>query len=307
MAKLAVFVERYTLKTASELNALLRFREAADALGHELDFLFRLELHRLPRYDGILLRALTDPMNTTYVAARSAQLLGKRVIDDPESILICCDKVHMYRRLLRHGVRIPATQFVDRADVTAETGARLLDELGCPLVLKAPNSSFSKYVEKVADPAAFVRVGTRFLRRADRIVVQEFVPSKFDWRVTTLGGRVLFCCRYVMAQNCWRIRERDAAGHVIECQVQAVELDQAPPKLLEVALDASRAIGGGLYGVDLKQIGSEFVVIEVNDNPNIDAGYEDLQNPRVYRDVLGFLAGEWGAAARPSPELIASP
>jgi glutathione synthase/RimK-type ligase-like ATP-grasp enzyme len=34
-------------------------------------------------------------------------------------------------------------------------------------------------------------------------------------------------------------------------------------------------MGDGLYGVDLKLINKKAYVIEVNDNPNLDAGYED--------------------------------
>ena len=34
------------------------------------------------------------------------------------------------------------------------------------------------------------------------------------------------------------------------------------------------------------------MVIEVNDNPNIDAGLEDMNNPEVYRNVVRYLAGE---------------
>ena len=37
----------------------------------------------------------------------------------------------------------------------------------------------------------------------------------------------------------------------------------------------SKRPGKGLYGVDLKQTGNRVVVIEVNDNPSIDAGVED--------------------------------
>ena len=46
--------------------------------------------------------------------------------------------------------------------------------------------------------------------------------------------------------------------------------------MIEVALRAARAIGAGLYGVDLKESGDEIAVIEVNDNPNLDHGVEDL-------------------------------
>ena len=52
-------------------------------------------------------------------------------------------------------------------------------------------------------------------------------------------------------------------------------VEEAPAKVLEVALKAANLIGNGLYGVDLKQRGDKVYVIEVNDNPNLDAGVED--------------------------------
>jgi hypothetical protein len=45
-------------------------------------------------------------------------------------------------------------------------------------------------------------------------------------------------------------------------------------------------------GVDLKEVNGEFIVIEVNDNPNIDAGGEDAKNPEVYQRIVRYLAGE---------------
>jgi glutathione synthase/RimK-type ligase-like ATP-grasp enzyme len=56
-------------------------------------------------------------------------------------------------------------------------------------------------------------------------------------------------------------------------------------------LKAAKAMGHGLYGVDLKQLGRRIVVTEVNDNPNIDAGFEDavLKNELYRRIMQGFL------------------
>ena len=41
-------------------------------------------------------------------------------------------------------------------------------------------------------------------------------------------------------------------------------------------MNDTQACGNGLYGVDMKQSGDRVVVVEVNDNPNIDDGVEDL-------------------------------
>jgi glutathione synthase/RimK-type ligase-like ATP-grasp enzyme len=57
--------------------------------------------------------------------------------------------------------------------------------------------------------------------------------------------------------------------------------------VISTALKAANLIGDGLYGVDLKQIGSKVYVIEVNDNPNIDAGVEDaVLKEDLYRRIM---------------------
>ncbi len=290
MARLAIFAERYTIRSSVELTALTNFRLAAFELGHELDFLFKDELKYLRNYDGVLIRALTDPLNTSYVVARTAEMLGIRVLDHAASIRICCDKVNMYARLQAAGVPVPETRVLAGAALAPATAEALFDSLGTPLVLKAPNSSFSLYVDKVATPDAFVKVGRRFLRRADRLIVQQYLPSEFDWRVITLDGRVLAVVAYRFAPQGWRTMDRSEAGEW--ASVQGVPRDAADPRLLQVALAAANAVGRSLYGVDVKEIDGDYTVIEVNDNPTIAAGEEDQANPEVYEEIIRYLAAD---------------
>jgi glutathione synthase/RimK-type ligase-like ATP-grasp enzyme len=295
MARLAIFTERYTIRSAVELTALTNFRLAAFELGHELDFVFKNELKYLAQYDAVLIRSLTDPLNTSYVVARWAELMGKRVLDTSEAIRVCCDKVNMYRRLQLANVPLPETRFLDEKSVTASDAAALFEQLGTPLVLKAPNSSFSAYVDKATTPEEFVRVGKRFLRRADRIVVQQYLPSAFDWRVITLHGKVLAVVEYRFAADRWKVMQRGGEGEA--AVTRGIPRDEAPAKLLDVALAASNAISNSLHGVDLKEIDGEFYVIEVNDNPTIAATEEDQANPEIYTEVVRYLAEGTSALA----------
>ncbi len=290
MAKLAIYTERYTIRSSVELTALSNFRIAAFELGHGLDFLFKNELKYLSNYDGVFIRALTDPRNASYAVARMAELRGLRVLDHSESIRICCDKVNMYARLMASNVPVPETRFLNDPEVTRENAGELFEALGTPLVLKAPNSSFSNYVDKVTTPEGFVKTGRKFLRRADRLVVQQYLPSEFDWRVLTLDGKLLAVIRYVFVQDKWKLMERGKEGEW--AQVIAVPRDEANPKLVSVALAAADAVGKSLYGVDLKEIDGEFYVIEVNDNPTIEADGEDAANPEIYQEIIRYLAGE---------------
>ena len=292
MARIGVYVERYTINRSDEMQALMRFSMIARKIGHEVDYLFRPDLSKIPQYDAIFIRALTDPLNSSYVAARMAEMHGKRVIDDPESIYICCDKVNMYRHLQRAGVPMPDTIFLEEADLTKARAEELFDDLGCPLVLKAPNSSFSMYVEKVEKPTEYIKVGNRFLRRSDRLVAQRFVQSEFDWRVGLLAGEVLYVCQYMIPRKRWKILTYIESGKVVYGPVKAIPVAEADPRLIDVATRAAAAIGKGLYGVDLKQVGDKFVTIEVNDNPTIAAGEEDQVSSDLYERVIRYLVND---------------
>ncbi|MBM3935456.1 MAG: RimK family alpha-L-glutamate ligase [SAR202 cluster bacterium] len=294
MADIGVFVERYTISRTEEMGAIMRLGYAAQRMGHRVDVLFRPDIYKIPQYDALYIRTQTDPLNATYVAARTAQMHGLRVIDDPDSIIICCDKIKMYRHLIKRKVPMPETRFLLDGELTPASAEELLDVLGSPVVLKAPDSSFSMYVEKAATPKEVLAVGKKFFRRADRIVAQRFVSSKFDWRVGVLGGEVLYVCQYLIPKNRWKVLTHTPDGHQIFARMQSFKIDKVSPKLLDTALKASASIGKGLYGVDIKQVGDDYVVIEVNDNPTIAAGDEDAEAPHMYDRLVSYLAGKWG-------------
>ena len=136
---------------------------------------------------------------------------------------------------------------------------------------------------------SFAKVGRRFFRRADRIIAQKFVQSQFDWRVGIAGGKVLYVCQYMIPRKQWKILTYTPDGKTLTGPVKGVRIEDADPKLLDMALRAGAAIGKGLYGVDLKQVGSEYVVIEVNDNPTINAGDEDQKSGDLYERLVNFV------------------
>lgn len=69
----------------------------------------------------------------------------------------------------------------------------------------------------------------------------------------------------------------------------ALKKENLPQKLKDLALKACNVIGQGLYGVDIKEKDHEYVVVEVNDNPSIYAGYEDSRNKDLYGKIIKYL------------------
>jgi glutathione synthase/RimK-type ligase-like ATP-grasp enzyme len=78
-----------------------------------------------------------------------------------------------------------------------------------------------------------------------------------------------------MSKGHWQIYNHKAKGADINGECRTLPVHEAPRAVVDLALQAAGLIGDGLYGVDLKQAGDRVVVIEVNDNPNLDAGIED--------------------------------
>ena len=67
---------------------------------------------------------------------------------------------------------------------------------------------------------------------------------------------------------------------------ETLPLENVPETVVKTALKAASIIGDGLYGVDLKMIDGKVYVVEVNDNPNIDYGIEDLVSGNALYETI---------------------
>jgi glutathione synthase/RimK-type ligase-like ATP-grasp enzyme len=291
LAKIACFVEKYNFSDPREERALEKFKQAAVRLGHEFDFMFRGDVSGIRGYDAVFIRATTDPLFTAYVVSRTAFELGLKVIDDPKSIQICGNKIHQYALFEKYGVPHIPTLFINKDEFHHRQILEIFREFGKPVVIKAPYTSFSRYVEKVACETSFREVALRFFRKSDVLTVQKFMPTAFDWRVGVLNDEILYVCKYMIPKGRWKHGAKlRGKPTVIWGRTFSMKRENAPVRLKEVALKACGIIGHGLYGVDVKEVNGEYVVVEVNDNPSIYAGYEDLRNEDVYGKIISYLA-----------------
>ena len=291
VSKIACFVERYNFSDPREEAALQNFKAAAEKHGEEFQFLFREDISDIDKFDSVFIRATTDPLSTAYVVSKTAWELGLKVIDDPESITICGNKVHQYKLFEKYNVpRIP-TVFLNKDEFHHKRITDIFDQLSKPVVIKAPYTSFSKYVEKAACETSFREVCKRFFKKSDVLAIQKFTPTEFDWRVGVLNNEVLYVCKYMIPKGRWKHGAKlRGKPTIVWGRTVALRKETMPQSLREVALKACSVVGKGLYGVDIKEVNGEFVVVEVNDNPSIYAGYEDQKNKDLYSKIINYLA-----------------
>lgn len=290
VAKIACFVEKYNFSDPCEEAALQNFKQAAENAGQEFHFLFRERISEIPKYNAVFIRATTDPLYTSYIVSKTAWELGLKVIDDPESIKICANKIHQYSLFEKYNVPHIPTVFLNKEELHHKKLVEIFETLGKPVVIKAPYTSFSKYVEKAACETSFRDVAKRFFKKSDVLAVQKFQPTAFDWRIGVLNDEVLYVCKYMIPKGRWKHGAKlRGKPTVIWGRTVALKKQNAPLRLRETALKACRIAGKGLYGVDIKEVNGEYVVVEINDNPSIYAGYEDLRDKELYSKIITYL------------------
>lgn len=268
----------------SNPNALKNFERAARRFGMHVEIIDSKALDRLQEFDALFIRDTTNLNHYTYDFAQRATALGLIVVDDPDSILQCNNKVYLEELLARHNIPRPKSMMVHKANIDC-----VVPNLGLPCILKQPDGSFSLGVSKVQTEEELNKKALALLEESDFIVAQEFLPTEFDWRVTVFDGRPLFVCKYFMAPGHWQVHKYEHDRHS-EGRTVALSVGEAPQIVVSTALRAADLIGNGLYGVDLKQARDKCYVIEINDNPNIDAGNEDgVLKDALYREIVGVF------------------
>lgn len=270
----------------SDMKALKKFVSAAASLRLNVEFVTKEDYGDIAEFDGLFIRETTNVNHYTYRFARRASAEGLAVIDDPESILKCTNKVFLAELMERHKIPTPKTMVVHRDNIAA-----IAPELGLPCILKKPDSSFSQGVVKVSTPEELQARVREQLADSELIIAQQFLPTEFDWRIGIIDQKPLFACKYYMVGTHWQIIQRSPDGKRMEGNYETLAVEDAPEAVIRTALKAANLVGNGLYGVDVKEVGGKAYLIEVNDNPNIDGGVEDqiIKDELYLRVMRSFL------------------
>lgn len=283
---LAILVQKDDPAPPSNPKAIKKFADLADKMGFYVEIVSAKDLSRLSVFDALLIRQSTEVNNEAYAFARKAQQEDIAIVDYPDAILKCCNKVFMAEALHNANIPTPETLIVHK-----ENKNDVLEKIGLPVVLKSPDSTFSFGVKKANTQEEYEKLVNKMLKDSELVIAQEFSYSEYDWRIGILDDKPIFACRYYMAKDHWQIynwnaeKSDDKLGNA-DC----LPIEKVPKKILEVALKSAKLMGKGLYGIDVKEVDGKALVIEINDNPNIDVGVEDaFYGDKVYTDVLNAL------------------
>jgi [lysine-biosynthesis-protein LysW]--L-2-aminoadipate ligase len=224
---------------------------------------------------------------------RFAEAYGLPVVNSAETARVCANKVQNSLALSAAGVPTPATEVA----FTTDTALDIVESFGYPCVLKPVVGSWGRLMAKLdsrsAAEAVLEHKETLGHYEHKIFYIQEFVdkPGR-DIRVLAAGGEP------VAAMT----RRSD---HWLTNAAQGAETEQFPvdDQVRDIVARASEAVGGGLLGVDLMEVGGagsdEYTVHEVNHTVEFKALNEvaDVDVPGRVVDWLEVRFGEQGVEA----------
>lgn len=281
---MAILLNSDEITPPSNKKAIEKFIRAGEKCGFNMEIIDKDDMHRIAEFDALFIRETTSVNHHTFRFAQRAEAEGLVVIDDPESIIRCTNKVYLAELMNHYHLPAPKTMVIRRD--TLESVAECMD---MPLILKQPDSSYSQGVIKVESRDEYMEKVMSLLDKSDLVIAQEFMMTDYDWRVGIINGEPLFVCKYYMAENHWQVInwEKTKRSHHHEGRSEALPFSEVPARVIDTALKAAKYIGRGFYGVDLKTVNGKCYVIEVNDNPSIDCGHEDtILKDELYLKIM---------------------
>lgn len=158
------------------------------------------------------------------------------VIDDPASILRCTNKVYLADLFRNRKVPVPKTLILSRDQ--KDRVARVVTELGLPVVLKIPDGAFSLGVIRAGNEAELASGLATLFRKSALVLAQEYFYTDYDWRIGVLGGRAIYACKYMMVKGHWQIYQHGAT-RVQSGGFETLPTCDVPRRVIQAALDGN--------------------------------------------------------------------
>ncbi|HEV2917569.1 MAG TPA: ATP-grasp domain-containing protein [Candidatus Babeliales bacterium] len=286
-ASLAILYDEGRRFLPSNPAAIENFIDSAKRNGLDCEVIQEVDLNELHRFEALFIRNTTSKLNETYHFAAMAHMLDIPCIDDIYSIGFCTDKIKQAHAFEINNILTPLTFCISRNNY--EFIGRIIKY---PVVIKRPDGCFSRGVYKARDRVEYEKMCYDLFKKPEiyELVVQEFIKTEFDWRICSLHNKPLFAVKYYIPKGDFRIVKYKNDNEFVEGEHECVPMDQVPAHILRAAYQASICAGNGLYGVDIKEKDNAAYVIEVNDNPSIDAGIEDeLEQEKIYDSITRWF------------------
>ncbi|MDX1822960.1 MAG: 30S ribosomal protein S6--L-glutamate ligase [Paracoccaceae bacterium] len=270
-----------------------RLKEAAEARGHELDFVNTLRCsmniasrrpeiyydgQKLPRYDAVIPRIGASVTFYGLAVLRQFEMQGVYPLNESVAIGRSRDKLRSMQLLARDGIGLPVTTFAHDPKQTEEV-VKLAG--GAPLVIKLLEGTQGIGVVLADTDRSAKSVIEAFRGAGVNILVQEFIKEAggTDIRAIVVGGKVVAAMQRTGAEGEFRSNlHRGGSAKPIKIS----------PEERSTAIRAAKSMGLNVCGVDMLRSNHGPVVMEVNSSPGLE-GVEKATGKDIAGMIIEFI------------------
>lgn len=270
-----------------------RMVEAGRAKGHEVDVINTLHCYmditssrptvryhgeELPRYDAIIPRIGASITFYGTAVARQFEMMGTFNVNESVAISRSRDKLRSLQLLSRKGIGLPRTGFASKSDNIKDL---IKNVGGAPLVIKLLEGTQGIGVVLADTAKAAESIIEAFMDLKANILVQEFIKEAggADIRCLVVGGRVVAAMKRQGIEGEFRSNlHRGGTAEIVKLSKEE----------RETAVNAAKAMGLNVCGVDLLRSHSGPMVMEVNSSPGLE-GIESATGLDVAGKIIEFI------------------
>jgi ribosomal protein S6--L-glutamate ligase len=270
-----------------------RMKEAAEARGHELDIIDTLKCYmnikpsgstlfykgeQLAPYDAVIPRIGASVTFYGLAVLRQFEIMGTYPLNESVAIGRSRDKLRSMQLLARKGIGLPNTTFAHDSQYTSQI---IETAGGAPVVVKLLEGTQGIGVVLADTERSAKSVVEAFRGAGVNILIQQFIKEAggSDIRAFVIGGKVIAAMQRNGAEGEFRSNLHRGGS------AQTVKLT---PVERTTALEAAKAMGLNVCGVDMLRSNNGPVVMEVNSSPGLE-GIEKATDIDVAGKVIEFL------------------
>ena len=270
-----------------------RLKEAAEARGHTLDIINTLRCYmniasrrpevyyngeKLEGYDAVIPRIGASVTFYGTAVLRQFEMQGVYPLNESVGIGRSRDKLRSMQLLARDGIGLPVTTFAHDPKQTDEV---LKLAGGAPVVIKLLEGTQGIGVVLADTNRSAVSVVEAFRGAGVNILLQEFIKEAkgADVRAIVVGNKVVAAYKRQGKEGEFR-SNLHTGGHGLPIKLKAAEKN--------AAIQAAKALGLKVAGVDLLQSERGPLILEVNSSPGLE-GVERTTGIDVAGSIIQYM------------------
>jgi ribosomal protein S6--L-glutamate ligase len=286
------------LSRNAKLYSTARLVEAAQLRGHEVRVIDHLKCalsveHRKPRiiykgevlesFDAVIPRIGSSVTFYGTAVVRQFESMGVFTLNGSVAIVRSRDKLRSLQIFSRHNLGIPKTVFARHAKDTDS----IIKELGgAPVVIKLLEGTQGIGVVLAETNKAAKSVIQAFYGLNANILVQEFIKEAkgADIRAFVVNGKVVGAMKRQGPEGEFRSNLHQGGTAV---KIQPTKEEK------RTAIEAAKAMGLNVAGVDMLQSDRGPLLMEVNSSPGLE-GIEKYTGKDIAGSIIEFLESKAG-------------